>query len=161
MKTGDTRECAVAQIRRARPDDGQAVRRFVFATFAAYGIEPDLDGVDRAIMRFGELEEPVDEFVAEVDGIVVGSVIVAPHSPAVGWLSKFFVDAGFRGRGIGRKLLEHAVRAARARGYRRLELDTRTMFKEAIHLYEATGWIKSPDPPAARQCDAFYSLDLR
>jgi GNAT superfamily N-acetyltransferase len=147
-------------IRRARPDDGAAVRGIVFATFEAYGIVPEPEGTDKDVMTFGEHADPIDEFVADVDGETVGSVMVSPHGDGAGWLSKFFVDSRCRGRGIGRALLAHAVAAARERGYRRLELDTRSFFKEAIHLYESTGWTLSPDAPALGPCDVIYFLDL-
>ena len=147
-------------IRRARPDDGPHVRAFVFATFEEYGIVADPDGLDADVMRFGEHDAPVDAFVAEADGAAVGSVMVSPHSEGVGWLSKFFVSRAFRGRGVGRALLAQAVAAARARGYRRLELDTRTFFKEAVHLYVSTGWVLSDEKPRSGPCDAIYFLDL-
>jgi putative acetyltransferase len=147
-------------IRRARPSDGEAVRRIVFGTFEDYGIIPEPDGTDKDVMTFGEHGDPVDEFVADVDGETVGSVMVSPHGDRDGWLSKFFVDSRHRGRGIGRALLARAVAAARERGYRRLELDTRSFFKEAIHLYESTGWSLSPDVPALGPCDVIYILDL-
>lgn len=35
-----------AIIRRAEPEDGPAVRDFVFATLRSYGIEPDPEGLD-------------------------------------------------------------------------------------------------------------------
>lgn len=154
------RASAKTVIRRATASDGDAVRRFVFDTLRAYGVEPEPDDHDKDVMTFGQDPEPIDAFVAEVDGVAVGSVMLAPRTGGVGWLSKFFVDRAFRGRGIGRALLERAVAAARDRGYERLELDTRTYFKEAVHLYEATGWQLSPDeshPP----CDAYYYLDLQ
>jgi len=147
-------------IRRARPEDGPAVRAFVFATFEAYGIIPEPESTDKDVMTFGEHGDPIDEFVADIDGVAVGSVMVSPHDGGNGWLSKFFVDARHRGRGIGRALLARAVASARSRGYRRLELDTRTFFKEAIHLYESTGWTLSPDVPALGPCDVIYYLDL-
>ena len=155
-----TERLIAATIRCARPDDGPAVRRIVFSTFEAYGIVPDPEDTDKDVMTFGEHADPVDEFVAELDGETVGSVMVSPHGDTDGWLSKFFVDARVRGRGIGRALLARAVEAARARGYRRLELDTRFFFKEAIHLYETTGWTLSSDKPALGPCDVIYTLDL-
>jgi GNAT superfamily N-acetyltransferase len=148
------------KIRSACPEDGPAVRRFVFATFEDYGIVADPEGLDKDVMSFGEHQEPVDAFVAEIDGVAVGSVMVSPHVDGDGWLSKFFVDRAFRGRGVGRALLLHAVESARARGYQRLELDTRTFFKEAVHLYEATGWKRSAKIPQSGPCDAIYYLDL-
>jgi predicted N-acetyltransferase YhbS len=147
-------------IRRARPDDGPAVRRIVFGTLEAYGIVPDPEGKDHDVVSFGAHDESVDEFVAEIAGTVVGSVMIAPRDHGTAWLSKFFVDASWRGRGVGRTLLERAVGTAKARGYRRLELDTRTFFKEATHLYEATGWKRGLDPAGSDPCVAIYALEL-
>jgi GNAT superfamily N-acetyltransferase len=150
---------AAVVVRRATPRDGDAVRRFVFATLRAYGIEPDPEEHDRDVMTFGEDTAGVDAFVADVGGVAVGSVMVSVRDDGTGWLSKFFVDDAHRGRGIGRALLDRAISAARERGYRRLRLDTRTYFKEAVHLYEATGWKLSAEQPNA-PCDALYFLDL-
>lgn len=136
------------------------MRRFVFATLESYGIVPDPEGHDKDVMTFGQHEDPIDAFVAELEGAVVGSIMISPHDAEIGWLSKFFVDEACRGTGIGRALLASAVDAAKKRGYRRLELDTRVFFKEAVHLYESTGWKRSPDPPELGPCDAIYSLDL-
>ena len=146
-------------VRRATPRDGDPVRRFVFDTLRAYGIEPDPLGHDKDVMTFGEDAPGVDAFVADVDGLAVGCVMVSGRDDGTGWLSKFFVDDAYRGRGIGRALLDRAVAASRSRGYRRLGLDTRTYFKEAIHLYESTGWKLSDEQPNA-PCDSLYYLDL-
>ena len=103
---------------------------------------------------------PVAEFVAEVDGHAVGSVALSPRGEGVAWLSKLFVDAAYRGRGLGRALLARAVEEARARGCRRIELETRTIYREAVHLYEATGWVRGPDLPPEHGPDRTYALDL-
>ena len=151
-----------AIIRRAVPADGPRVREFVFATLRSYGIEPDPEGLDADVVAFGTAGDgPVAEFVAEVDGRAVGSVALSPRSEGVAWLSKLFVDAAYRGRGLGRALLARAVEEARVRGYRRIELETRTIYREAIHLYEATGWVRGPDLPPEHGPDRTYALDLR
>ena len=147
-------------FRRAIPSDGSDVRRIVFDTLRAYDVEIEPETHDRDVMTFGEPKIGVMEFVAELDGRVIGSVIVTPRADGTGLLTKFFVDARSRGRGVGRPLLEHAVTAARAAGMHRLELDTRSFFHEAVHLYESTGWRAIPGPTAAGKCDLFYALEL-
>ena len=137
------------------------MREFVFDTLRAYGIEPDPEGLDADVMAFGTAGDgPVAEFAAEVDRRPVGSVALSPRGEGVAWLSKLFVDAAYRGRGLGRALLARAVEEARARGCRRIELETRTIYREAVHLYEATGWVRGPDLPPEHGPDRTYSLDL-
>jgi len=147
-------------FRHSIPSDGSQVRRIVSETLLAYDVEFEPDGHDRDVMEFGMPKYDVLEFVAELDGRVVGSVIVTPLGDGSGTLTKFFVDAAFRGRGVGRPLLEVAVNAARAAGLHRLELDTRSFFHEAIHLYESTGWRPIPKRAGAGTCDLFFALDL-
>jgi GNAT superfamily N-acetyltransferase len=149
-----------ARIRRATPEDGPAVREFVFATLRSYGIEPDPEGLDADVMAFGTAADGSDEWVAELDGRAVGSVQVTPRPDGVGHLSKFFVDSTYRGKGLGRLLLARAVDEARASGLRRLELETRTAFLEACHLYEVTGWQRGPDLPPDYGPDRTYWLAL-
>lgn len=150
-----------AVIRRALPEDGARVREFVFATLRSYGIEPDPEGLDADVVAFGMAGDgPVAEFVADVDGTVAGSVALSPRGEGVAWLSKLFVDAAYRRHGLGRKLLAQAVDEARTRGYRRIDLETRTIFREAVRLYETTGWVRGPDLPPEHGPDRTYSLYL-
>jgi putative acetyltransferase len=146
-------------FRRAQPRDRDAVVALVFDTLRSYGIEPDPRGLDADVMRFGGVGDPsIAEFVAELDGRVAGSVALRDRGDGTGHISKFFVNAAVRGRGIGRTLLELAVSEARDRELRELDLETRAQFEAAIHLYESTGWKRGPDP--ASVCDRTYRLQL-
>jgi putative acetyltransferase len=146
-------------FRRAQPRDRDAVVALVFDTLRAYGIEPDPHGLDADVMRFGDAGNPsIAEFVAVLDGRVVGSVALRDRGDGTGHFSKFFVDAAVRGRGVGRALLELAVSEARKRGVRELDLETRSQFGAAVHLYESTGWKRGPDPSTV--CDRTYLLRL-
>jgi GNAT superfamily N-acetyltransferase len=147
-------------IRRATLADGDAVRTIVFDTMREYGVEADPDGIDRDVMMFGHSAPGIMAFVVEVDGCVVGSVIVTPRGNGRATLSKFFLSDAHRGRGIGRTLLETAVTAARDAGLVGLDLDTKSVFREAIHLYETTGWKSIPQTDPDSPCELLYSLEL-
>lgn len=149
------------RIRPATPQDGPAVQEIVFATLRSYGIEPDPDGLDADVVAFGSnAPGTLLEWVAEVKGVVVGSVMLSEAEHGEAKLSKFFVDSAYRGLGIGRKLLTSVMNEARTRGLTRLTLETRTAYREAVHLYEATGWVRGPDLPPGYGPDRTYSLDI-
>jgi ribosomal protein S18 acetylase RimI-like enzyme len=89
--------------------------------------------------------EPADVLVAEVDGSVAGYVAVAPatrlassaHVLAVFGLA---VTPAHQRRGIARELLLGAIKAARARGARRLTLHVLATNHRARRLYETIGF---------------------
>lgn len=149
-----------ATIRRAKPEDGAAVHRIVTASLMEFDLALDEDR-DAEVARFGDPDPRTDRFVAEVDGAVVGSIMLAPRAGGDGgWISKFFLDARYRRRGVGRALLARALDAARERGYRRLALHTHTPMTAAIRLYESSGWRHEPDAPGSGPCDRYYAIDL-
>jgi ribosomal protein S18 acetylase RimI-like enzyme len=145
-------------LRRARPDDRDAVVALVVTTLRAFGIEPEPNGLDADAMEFGRADDAAAEFVAECDGRVVGSIALRDCGDGTGHISKLFVDQAMRGKGIGRTLLAQAVEEARRRGLRTLDLETRAQFEAAVRLYESTGWKRGPDPKNV--CDRTYLLTI-
>jgi len=68
------------------------------------------------------------------------------HSADDCWLEDLFVREAARGRRLGAALVEAAVERARARGCRRIELDTDSDNSEALGLYRRLGF--SADTPS-------------
>jgi GNAT superfamily N-acetyltransferase len=148
-------------LRRAVPTDGACVRSFVFETLRSYGMRPEPEGLDAPVVAFGTAgrDGQVLELVAQEDGLVVGAIALDFGSgKEEAQLTIFYVDARFRGRGTGRMLLEYVTRQARRQGLKKLSLETCTVFLEAVHLYEVTGWVRGPDRPSLP--DRTYSLQL-
>jgi GNAT superfamily N-acetyltransferase len=52
---------------------------------------------------------PAGALVAEVDGVVVGTVINVPYRPAFDWIAMMLVRESLRGHGIGRVLMNTAL----------------------------------------------------
>jgi putative acetyltransferase len=59
-----------------------------------------------------------------------------------GEIKRMFVDEAMRGRGTGRKLLEHIGMFAAMSGLRELKLETGIHQPEAIGLYERCGFVR-------------------
>jgi GNAT superfamily N-acetyltransferase len=147
-------------LRRATAADVNVAMEMIRAALAEYALPFEPEGRDGDVARFGSRVDH-DDFVAELDGRPVGVASVGPHGDAgVAWVSKVFVAREARGRGAGRELLRAAHDAARARGYQRVGLRTRTVFREAIALYESEGYAKAGSDPALDSGDLVYFRPL-
>ena len=82
-------------------------------------------------------------FVAETEeGMVVGRLVSRDPHPASAHVADLgvMVASGYRGRGIGRALLEQAVEWARRSGVSKLELHVFPHNRPALALYESFGF---------------------
>ena len=102
------------------PKDAQAIERLHERTF----------GPGRFVLSAYRLREHVDHlldvsFTARIGTLLVGSVrqlpILIGDTPAL-MLGPLTVEPPFRGRGVGRALLERAINDARAKGHRLIVL---------------------------------------
>lgn len=119
---------------------------------------PDRSGSELAA-RFSKQDASI--FLARVDEIPAGCFGFEPFRDDTSELVKFFVDAPFRGQGIGRALME-AVMAEISKGRRRTVLIHTTFYmKSAIAVYTAFGFEPcSPfrdTPERVRHTDVFMS----
>jgi ribosomal protein S18 acetylase RimI-like enzyme len=141
-------------VRPATLADAPRANAILYASLRDYGIAPD-----RGEVAF-TLRKPAFDLVAQIDEDIVGFASMRPDGADRGWISKLFVDAEYRGRGAGKLLLAELVTEARGRGWRRLRLSTRSVFREAIALYESSGWKREPSMAIARGRDRTYFLEL-
>ncbi|MGH6719735.1 MAG: GNAT family N-acetyltransferase [Alphaproteobacteria bacterium] len=79
------------------------------------------------------------------DGGVVGCVVLRPCADATAEIKRLFVRPEARGKGLGRRLVEAALDAARAAGYHRAVLETHATMTTALALYQALGFVESGD----------------
>ncbi|WP_287884341.1 MULTISPECIES: bifunctional helix-turn-helix transcriptional regulator/GNAT family N-acetyltransferase [Paracoccus] len=98
--------------------------------------------VAEIVGRFAKEFDPQGEkcWVAELEGQVVGSVMVVREDEETAKLRLLWVDEAARGLGLGRRLVEECLRFARARGYRRMILWTNDVLVSARRIYQAAGF---------------------
>jgi N-acetylglutamate synthase-like GNAT family acetyltransferase len=70
----------------------------------------------------------------------VGCVALIPMRDGIYELSKMAVSPHLRGRGIGRRLLQHAIAQARGLDAKSLFLGSNSRLKNAVHLHESVAF---------------------
>jgi putative acetyltransferase len=143
----------------ATPAEAEAFRRLNEAWIVdLFSVEPQ----DLATMDAGAIVAHGGDVLIARDGeTIVGCVALRPEDGGVYELSKMTVDAGLRGHGIGRRLMDAAVARARALGATGLVLATNHRLTAAIALYESAGFQHVPPAPSPyARADVFMALPL-
>ena len=137
-------------IRRAGPDDAEAVAAILLAAFeplraqytpAAFAATTPPAAVLRARLSEGPT------WLALLDGKPVGTVSAVARGTDL-YVRSMAVLPEARGLGIGARLLDETEAFARANGLGRLTLSTTPFLDAAIALYEAAGFTRSAEGPA-------------
>ena len=104
-------------------------------------------------------------WVVEADGRVVGSVGMRRVGDGEAELKRMYLLREWRGRGLGRRLLEHALGWAREQGLAGVRLDTTEGMASARALYESAGFVeygtRTEVGERDSRCEILFRLDLR
>lgn len=103
----------------------------------------DLDDSEEGVRKFLE-RNPETCFVAENDGMVIG-VIIAGNDGRRGYIYHTAVNPLFRGRGIGRKLVESAMNALKEAGINKVALVVFGRNKDGNEFWKKMGFTVRED----------------
>ena len=81
--------------------------------------------------------EPEGCFIAEMDGVPVGTVSTTSYGTTLAWIGMMLVLPEYRRRGIARRLMETSIDYLRGRGVRCIKLDATPLGQP---LYEQLGF---------------------
>jgi GNAT superfamily N-acetyltransferase len=79
-------------------------------------------------------------FLALWDTQPAGCIALHKLDTGIGELKRMYVDPRYRGKGIGRALIQTIITAARELGYTILRLETVSFMTDAVALYHACGF---------------------
>jgi len=150
-------------LRHASNEDSKDIEQLVFGIIYEYGLKSDPDNTDSDLFDIqheylesgGSFEVLIDE-----DKKIVGSVGLYRIRPTICEIRKMYLAANLRGQGLGRRLLNHALSKAKELGYLRVELETASVLKEAIALYERYGFRRFDRSHLSSRCNAAYYLEI-
>jgi putative acetyltransferase len=150
-------------IRTAANDDIPAIRAVLFSVRVEYGVlgevgaaDADLDDLELNYFSGGGCFEVVEDAAKRV----VGCVGLYPLNARRAELCKMYLEKSARGQGLGKRLLEDVLAAARRSGFREVWLETNSSLTEAITLYRKYGFQPVDADHLLQRCDAAYLLRL-
>ena len=126
----------------------------------ATGYRPDLlDAVNRLLPQLDPYARPATEadlqtiitstnshlFFARIDGDTVAMCTLCIYASPTGckaWVEDVVTDKAFRGRGIGRMLVRHAITKAQEYAPCTLMLTSRPAREAANRLYQSMGFVR-------------------
>ena len=130
------------------PDAIAAARALILEYQASLGLDLGFQHFDDEIATLATMYGPPEGalYVATLDGAPVGCVGVRPFAPVPGCceMKRLYVAPAARGHGLGRRLAQQSMIAARALGYTHMRLDTLPTMQDAQALYDALGFRDIP-----------------
>jgi len=152
------------RLRRASNKDREEVTRLVYGVLKEYGLEPDPGATDADL---ADIERsyfaPGGAFfvLTDQDGLIIGAYGLYLIENQTCELRKMYLHKSHRGKGLGKLLLDSALVEAKKLGFRRMTLETASVLKEAIALYESYGFVEYEPDHLSTRCDQAYFLQLR
>ena len=143
--------------------DVDAVRRLVLAHVEERASMPGIEHMRADAIRLpGPYVPPRGAiFLAQAGDETIGCVALRPLPESTGEVKRMYVDRAWRGRGVGRALLETLIAHARALGYHHLRLGTIADMTAARSLYHSLGFVPIERYRADEMVDTeFYELAL-
>jgi putative acetyltransferase len=156
-------------IRPIRPADDPALAAIIREVMKSFGADvagSSFHDAEVDAMCASYTQPRAAYFVVEQEGRVLGGGGIGPLAAGdvdTCELRKMYFLPALRGRGIGERLLQECLAAARERGYRRCYLETRAGMEAAQKLYTRMGFRRTCTAlgeTGHSACDRLYLLEL-
>lgn len=133
----------MVEIRAAESKGDWVTARELFEEYAAsLGFDLSFQEFDREVASLpGHYAPPRGVVLLALDGSAAAAcVALRPLDGETCEMKRLYVRPSHRGTGLGKRLADAILAQARARGYRRMRLDTVPGMEAAIALYRALGF---------------------
>ena len=151
-------------IRLATNQDVPAIRTVLFTVRSEFGVvdeagvsNKDLNDLDVNYFGRGGVFEVVEERRSKR---IVGCAGLLPLSRCRAELCKMYILKSARGQGLGKRLLEDLLEAARQSGFTEVWVETNSVLTVATGLYEKYGFQPVEPNRLLPTCDQAYLLRL-
>lgn len=150
-------------LRSWQPRDRAAAAAVIRQVLAEYGLpwEPEVADCDVIAVEDYYQRRGGEFWVVESKGKIVGTGAYYPiaRGDRAVEIRKMYLLPAARGRGLGRYLLAQLEATIVARGFAQVWVETASVLKEAVRLYEKNGYQPATGVETVR-CDRVYTKQL-
>ena len=150
-------------IREASNDDCERVINLVSSVLDEFQLpfEPDSKDADLGDIEMMYIQAGGwFEVIEDKSGRLLGTYGLFPLNDMTCELRKMYFLPEIRGIGLGREVLERAVRHARRLGFQTMVLETISVLDRAIHLYQRFGFVPTTMEHPNARVDQRFILEL-
>ncbi len=151
-------------MRMAENKDSEVIRQHIFKILDEYGLPQDEDGID------GDLRD-IETNYLDAGGVfwvienenqaIIATSAMYPNLPANEVeLRKMYINSAYRGKGLGKFLLQKSIDWANRNSYQSIVLDTAAVLHEAIALYKKYDFIEQVNTSDLPRCDSVFKKIL-
>jgi ribosomal protein S18 acetylase RimI-like enzyme len=98
--------------------------------------------IDEELSRFPEKYDEPDGafFIAKENDNIIGCAGLKKMDDKTCEMKRLFVNDKYRGKGLGKKLVEMIIEAAKSKNYEKMQLDTLNTMENALAIYYKAGF---------------------
>jgi putative acetyltransferase len=153
----------MTKLRTATNEDTAAVTKLIYGILEDYQLKHDPGTTDSDLLDIEKNyvnRNGLFDLIEDENEQIIATVGLYKIDNETCELRKMYLDKSHRGKGLGRLLLEHALKRAKELGYKKIVLETASVLKEAIGLYEHYGFKQYFPEHLSGRCDKAYYLNL-
>jgi putative acetyltransferase len=146
-------------IRDWEASDRDTAAEVISSILVEYGLNWEPTEADRDVVEVEQFYQNAggEFWVVEQQGQLVGTAAYYPISRGNNAVEvrKMYLIPAVRGQGLGKFLLQQLESAIAKRGYQEIWVETASVLKEAVKLYESSGYQPTTEVETER-CDRAY-----
>lgn len=146
-------------IRDWQVQDSLTVISLIQQVLAEYGVAWEPEAADQDVVEIEKyyLENNGEFWVVESQNKIVGTAAYYPISRGIKSVEirKMYLLPEARGKGLGSYLLKQLETTIQEKGFQEIWIETVTVLKEAVQLYEKNGYLPASGVETKR-CDRVY-----
>jgi len=150
------------QFTKAQNTDAPAIKQLVFSILKNYGLKPEPASTDSDLEDIQKhyWQNQGCFYILKNNNLIIGTFALYKISDELCELRKMYLDSNFRGRQLGKEMMEIAFQQAKKLNYKSIMLETASVLKEAISLYEKYGFKPYIPNHLSPRCDQAYIYNI-